>query len=80
MKIIKHHMKQTLLAEAGYTTGIFGKWHLGDEAEYQPEARGFDEVFIHGGGGIAARKSSGSRRRQTTTGRSTAVSPPRATG
>ena len=32
--------------------GIFGKWHLGDEAPYQPDRRGFDEVFIHGGGGI----------------------------
>ncbi|MEZ6055994.1 MAG: sulfatase-like hydrolase/transferase [Planctomycetaceae bacterium] len=41
-----------VLKSAGYTTGIFGKWHLGDEAEYQPNARGFDEVYIHGGGGI----------------------------
>ena len=41
-----------VLQGAGYTTGIFGKWHLGDEAEYQPNRRGFDEVFIHGGGGI----------------------------
>ena len=41
-----------VLREAGYTSGIFGKWHLGDEAEYQPEKRGFDEVFIHGAGGI----------------------------
>lgn len=40
------------LQRAGYTTGIFGKWHLGDEAPYQPENRGFDEVFIHGAGGI----------------------------
>jgi arylsulfatase A-like enzyme len=40
------------LREAGYATGIFGKWHLGDEADYQPEKRGFDEVFIHGAGGI----------------------------
>jgi len=49
-------LKATTLAEvlqsAGYTTGIFGKWHLGDEAEYQPNRRGFAEVFIHGGGGI----------------------------
>jgi len=49
-------LKATTLAQvlqgAGYTTGIFGKWHLGDEAEYQPNRRGFDEVFIHGGGGI----------------------------
>jgi arylsulfatase A-like enzyme len=40
------------LAGAGYTSGIFGKWHLGDEDDYQPGKRGFDEVFIHGGGGI----------------------------
>lgn len=41
-----------VLKRAGYATGIFGKWHLGDEAEYQPDRRGFDEVFIHGAGGI----------------------------
>ena len=41
-----------VLQANGYTTGIFGKWHLGDEAEYQPNRRGFDEVFIHGGGGV----------------------------
>jgi arylsulfatase len=41
-----------VLRGAGYTTGIFGKWHLGDETEYLPSARGFDEMFIHGGGGI----------------------------
>ena len=40
------------LKSSGYSTGIFGKWHLGDESAYQPEKRGFDEVFIHGGGGI----------------------------
>jgi arylsulfatase len=42
----------TTLRDAGYATGIFGKWHLGDETEYQPSARGFTETFIHGGGGI----------------------------
>jgi arylsulfatase A-like enzyme len=41
-----------LLKTAGYTNGIFGKWHLGDEDAYQPGKRGFDRVFIHGGGGI----------------------------
>lgn len=40
------------LKGAGYTTGIFGKWHLGYEEAYQPQSRGFDEVFIHGYGGI----------------------------
>ncbi|MFH5805822.1 arylsulfatase [Alienimonas sp. DA493] len=41
-----------MLKTAGYATGIFGKWHLGDEEPYRPESRGFDEVYIHGGGGI----------------------------
>ncbi|MEI7953722.1 MAG: arylsulfatase [Verrucomicrobiota bacterium] len=41
-----------VIKSAGYTTGIFGKWHLGDEDAYQPDKRGFDEVFIHGAGGI----------------------------
>ena len=40
------------LKKAGYTSGIFGKWHLGLEEKYQPGARGFDEVFVHGYGGI----------------------------
>ena len=41
-----------LLRKAGYETGIFGKWHLGDENAYQPYNRGFSETFIHGAGGI----------------------------
>jgi len=41
-----------VLKRAEYTSGIFGKWHLGDEPNYQPDSRGFDEVFIHGAGGI----------------------------
>ena len=40
------------LQAAGYATGIFGKWHLGDGDEYQPGRRGFNETFIHGCGGI----------------------------
>ncbi len=40
------------LRDAGYATGIFGKWHLGDEEAYRPNRRGFDEFFIHGAGGI----------------------------
>jgi arylsulfatase len=49
-------LKSTTIAQvlkgAGYGTGIFGKWHLGDEEEYRPDERGFDEMFIHGAGGI----------------------------
>ena len=41
-----------VLANVGYVSGIFGKWHLGDEEPYQPHKRGFDETFIHGAGGI----------------------------
>ena len=41
-----------VLKTAGYTSGIFGKWHLGDEEDRQPHNRGFDEAFINGAGGI----------------------------
>jgi len=33
------------LREAGYTTGLVGKWHLGYPADYQPNQRGFDDFF-----------------------------------
>lgn len=42
----------TYLKNVGYSTGIFGKWHLGDNYPFRPQDRGFDEVFIHGGGGV----------------------------
>jgi arylsulfatase A-like enzyme len=43
----------TALSEAGYVTGIFGKWHLGDNAPYRPQDRGFQHTVVHGGGGVA---------------------------
>lgn len=42
----------TMLGKAGYATGLFGKWHLGDNYPYRPEDRGFTEVYRHGGGGV----------------------------
>lgn len=41
-----------VFAQNGYTNGMFGKWHLGDNYPYRPEDRGFHEVVRHGGGGI----------------------------
>lgn len=41
-----------LLKAHGYATGMFGKWHLGDNYPYRPEDRGFTEVYRHGGGGV----------------------------
>ena len=32
-----------LLQQAGYTTGCFGKWHIGDHPDTRPPERGFDE-------------------------------------
>ena len=34
------------LRSAGYATGIFGKWHLGYEGPYLPNAQGFDESLV----------------------------------
>jgi len=41
-----------LFARGGYRTGMFGKWHLGDNYPYRPEHRGFQKVAAHGGGGV----------------------------
>ena len=34
-----------VLKKRGYATGIFGKWHLGDQPEFLPTRQGFDEFF-----------------------------------
>lgn len=41
-----------LLKDSGYTTGIFGKWHLGDNYPSRPGDQGFEESLIHLSGGM----------------------------
>jgi arylsulfatase A-like enzyme len=41
-----------VFAAGGYRTGVFGKWHLGDNHPYRPQERGFGEVLTFGGGAI----------------------------
>jgi arylsulfatase A-like enzyme len=41
------------LRSGGYHTGIFGKWHLGDDYPYRPQDRGFETTVCHGGGGVS---------------------------
>jgi N-acetylgalactosamine-6-sulfatase len=40
-----------LMKNAGYTTGHFGKWHIGPEKDIAPGIYGIDEYEILGGGG-----------------------------
>ena len=44
-------MMSNMLQDAGYRTGLVGKWHLGDESQYHPNNRGFDDFygFLYGG-------------------------------
>jgi arylsulfatase len=42
-----------VLKSAGYTTGQFGKWHLGDNYPMRPIDQGFDESLMHLSGGMA---------------------------
>jgi len=51
--LCKHEFTMAdVFSASGYRTGIFGKWHLGDNYPFRPQDRGFDEVLIHSGGGV----------------------------
>lgn len=41
-----------MLSEAGYSTGCFGKWHLGDTYGSRPMDMGFEDSLVHLAGGI----------------------------
>lgn len=41
-----------MLKEEGYKTGLFGKWHLGDNYPSRPNDQGFDEAVYHLSGGM----------------------------
>jgi arylsulfatase len=43
-----------ILGAAGYRTGIFGKWHLGDNYPHRPMDRGFQEAIYHLGWGFTS--------------------------
>ena len=38
------------LQQAGYRTGIFGKWHMGEYRRFHPDQRGFDEAVFFSAG------------------------------
>jgi len=52
----RHHLRADevtmadVFAGSGYRTGVFGKWHLGDNYPFRPQDRGFHESLTHGGG------------------------------
>ena len=41
-----------IFQDAGYATGLFGKWHLDDSYPFRPQDRGCQEAVHHGAWGI----------------------------
>ncbi|MEC7565531.1 MAG: arylsulfatase [Planctomycetota bacterium] len=48
----KEHTLAEVFQDNGYQTGMFGKWHLGDNYPCRPADQGFTYTFHHGGGGV----------------------------
>jgi arylsulfatase/arylsulfatase A len=55
-----------VLSTHGYATGLFGKWHLGDNYPLRPMDQGFDEVLGHRGGGLAQKSDHPENNRRYT--------------
>ncbi len=55
-----------VLQQHGYATGIFGKWHLGDNYPMRPMDQGFDVSLVHRGGGIGQPSDPPESRRRYT--------------
>lgn len=49
--ILSETMLSRVLHDAGYVTGLMGKWHLGEEPQFHPNQRGFDDFWGFLGGG-----------------------------
>ena len=60
-----------VLDDAGYQTGLIGKWHLGSNPEFHPNVRGFDDFygFLGGGHGYFPEKYRADYKRQEKNGR-----------
>lgn len=48
---VSEKLMSSTLQDAGYFTGLVGKWHLGDTPKYHPNVRGFDDFYGFLGGG-----------------------------
>ncbi|MDB4474058.1 sulfatase-like hydrolase/transferase [Opitutaceae bacterium] len=48
---VSETLMSTTLQRAGYYTGAIGKWHMGIDPEFHPNARGFDDYYGFLGGG-----------------------------
>jgi len=48
----KQSVLPSALKKAGYACGVFGKWHLGYEPQFNPIEHGWDEFFGYMGGNV----------------------------